>query len=93
MVTQDGGEGDDLITALDVAALLADSAKTIVARLVDRGWETVNHSKGSVCKMYRDGSTLVLYQDPYRLHRFIARGPRAAVNDAVVAGREMVDWR
>lgn len=93
IVTQDGGEADDLITALSRADALADSAIMIVGRLADRGWEAVNHLDGAVCRLYKGGDSVTLYQKDSRSQPFTARGSRAGVNDAVLAGRGMVDWR
>lgn len=92
VVTQDGGEADDLIIALSRADALADSAIVIVGRLADRGWEPVNHPRGAVCRFYKGGSAVNLYQKDSPSQPFTARGSRAGVNNAVVAGRGMVSW-
>lgn len=92
IVNQDGGEADDLIIALDRAASLTDSALVIAGRIVDRGWDIVNHPRGSVCGFYKGGMLMSLYQKDSPSHPFIARGSRAGVNDAVVAGRGLVSW-
>jgi hypothetical protein len=93
VVNQNGGEADDLITALDRANALADSARMILERVADRGWEPVSHAKHSVCRFYKDGVTATLYQNISRTCPFSVVGPHAAVTDFVVAGKGMVDWR
>lgn len=92
-VTQDGGEGDDLITALTRAHALAESALMIVGRVAERGWEAVNHPRGTVCRFYNGGSAANLYQNNSRTCPFSVVGPHSAAVDFVVAGEGMVDWR
>ena len=74
VVNQDGGEADDLITALSRAEDLADSALTIVGRLADCGWEAVNHPRGAVCRFYKGGMSMNLYQKDSPSQPFTARG-------------------
>ena len=93
IVTQDGGEADDLITAITRAEALADSAVMIVERVAERGWESVNHPRGAVCRFYKGGSAVNLYQNNSRSCPFIVVGPHSAAVDFVVAGKGMVDWR
>lgn len=93
VVTQDGGEADDLITALDRAEALADSACMIVGRVADRGWEAVSHEKHSVARFYKGGATATLYQNNSYSRPFSIEGSHAAAVDFVVAGEGMVDWR
>lgn len=92
-VTQDGGEADDLITALTRAEALAESALMIVGRVAERGWEAVNHPRGAVCRFYKGGSAVNLYQNNSQSCPFSVVGPRSAAVDFVVAGKGMVDWR
>lgn len=93
VVTQDGGEADDLITALDRAAELADHARMIVDRVADCGWEVVSHPKHSVARFYNGGATATLYQNNSRSCPFSVVGPHSAAVDFVLAGKGMVDWR
>lgn len=93
VVNADGGEADDLITALDRANALADSACTIVGRVADRGWESVNHPMGSVCRFHKGGVFATLYQNNSKSCPFSIVASHASAVDFVVAGRGMVDWR
>jgi hypothetical protein len=93
VVTQDGGEAADLITVLVRAEALADSACMIVGGVADRGWEVVNHSKHSVCRFYKGGSSATLYQNNSQSCPFSVVGSHSAAVDFVIAGKGMVDWR
>ena len=93
IVTQDGGEADDLITAITRAEALADSAVMIVERVAERGWEVVNHPRHSVARFYNGGAAATLYQNNSRTCPFSVVGSHSAAVDFVVAGEGMVDWR
>lgn len=93
VVTQDGCEADDLITALDRAAALADSAVMIVGRVAERGWDVVSHAKYSVARFCKGGATATLHQNISQSCPFSVVGPHGAAIDFVVAGAGMVDWR
>lgn len=91
VVAQDGGEADDLITAITRAEALAESAVMIVGRVAERGWEAVNHPRGAVCRFYNGGSAVNMYQNNSQSRPFSVVGPRSAVVDFLVAGEGMVD--